>query len=161
MKVEVVPVRGVDVVAQVEPRIGERQLHVRHPARDPARGAVVRADRPLRLGRQAVRVQPQAREPGLGESVVVVARHQHHGTAGQRAAELARTAGRATSSDVGERALAQLDHVAEQDDPVGAVERFDERLAFLPSRATSVPARPPRCRSETTAVRIGGMVSGR
>ena len=29
----------------------------------------------------------------------------------------------------------------------------------LPSRATSAPARPPRCRSETTAVRIGPMLA--
>ena len=112
MKVQVVPVGRVNVVAQVESWVGDAQLHVGHPARDPADGSVVGANRPLRLGRERVSIQPQAGEPGLGEGVVVVPRHQHRRAAGERSPDLLeRRPGDLEGR--GERALAQLDHVAQ------------------------------------------------
>ena len=90
----------------------------------------------------------------------MVAGHEHDRRPGERPPELLEHRP-GDLERVGERALAQLDHVAEQHDPVGAAERLDERLARLAVTRDVRPAEAPRCRSETTTVRIGGMVSGR
>jgi hypothetical protein len=130
VEVEVVAVGGVDVLAQVEAGVRQRQLHVGHPRGDPAGGALLPRDRPLRLAQHSAGVEAQPRQPGLGERVVVVARHQHHRPPRERPPELLEH--RAGDLErVGEWPLAQLNDVAEQHHPVRPAERLYERLAPL------------------------------
>jgi hypothetical protein len=125
-----VAVGGVDIGAQADARVRNRQLDVRHPGRDPPGGAVARADRPLGLLRQRLAVEPQPRQPWLGQRVVVVAGHEQHAPAGERAAQLLEQ-GAAHLERVGERQLAQLEDVAEQHDALAAGDRLDQRTPHL------------------------------
>ena len=114
--VEVVAVRGVHVVAHPHSRIGGAQLRVGEHAGEPrGRGA----DR-LGLELASLRAQPlDQRRHGL---VVVVAGQHRHPPARHRAIELGehRACG---GQHVGHRRLAQLEHVAEQDELVDVAQR--------------------------------------
>ena len=121
-------VRRVDAGAQPQSGIREPDLHAGHRRREPARRVVLGSDRPLAVRSELGAVEPQAAEPGLGESVVVVARHEHERAAGQRCAERLDER-RGHLERLRERALAQLERVTQQHDPVVSTDRVDEPLA--------------------------------
>ncbi|CAA9473401.1 MAG: hypothetical protein AVDCRST_MAG13-637 [uncultured Solirubrobacteraceae bacterium] len=129
--VGVVAVDRVDVVAQPQARIGDR-----HPGgcgvlgerggQAPGVGgldALLEAQEPGGLG-----LQPPV-DPARDEAVVVVARHEHELAAGaERLADLGEER-RRELRDAALRAVAQLDRVAEDHEPVGLADRRHQRLA--------------------------------
>ena len=91
--------------------------------------------------------------------MVVVAGDDHDPPAGGCAAE-GSNSGRTDLERLGERALAQLQRVAQQHDAIGAGERLEQPLARRHA-AMSAPPSAPRCRSDMTAVAIRLMVAAR
>jgi hypothetical protein len=128
VEVHVVAVGGVDVVAQPDARVGEAQ----------AGGAEGGGDRRGRAGaRLGARVERQRHvldrelvEQRLGEAVVVVAGDEDDVDLADRGAELGEE-GEGVLERGAERALAQLDHVAEQDEALGAAQLLDQEGADL------------------------------
>jgi uncharacterized RDD family membrane protein YckC len=125
--VKVVAVSGIDVVAQPEPGIGEP-----HPGgRGVSGNDLERAS--LRL---ADLLEPERRlageraplQPCLDQVVVVVSGHDYDLAAGHRLAER-RKRRRGGLQHLAERSVAELEHVAQQDEPVDIPERGQERLA--------------------------------
>jgi hypothetical protein len=120
----------VDVVAQPETGVGDPQLRRSEPGGDRGAGAagaglVVLLE--AELGRTR---QREAVEQRLGEAVIVVAGDDRHLAVSQRLAQLCEEgSGRVERGAEGE--LAQLDDVAEQDDPVGAGDLLEQEAADL------------------------------
>ena len=71
-----------------------------------------------------------ALEPGDDELVVVVARHEHDLAAAHGGPDLAEER-LARSQRLADRAVAQLEDVAEEHEAVGAVQRLEQRRAHL------------------------------
>ena len=63
--------------------------------------------------------------------------------------------GRAAAQRLVHRAVAQLEHVAEHDEPVDAVERGEQRVGRRDGAGRRRRCGRPRCRSEITRVRTG------
>ena len=121
MHVEVVPVHRVDVVAQPDPGIGDRNARRRHRRRDLGRRrrCVARLTPLVESERRAVF------EPARGELVVVIARHDHHLPTGHRGADLCQH-GQRDRERIALRPATALDRVAEQHQAIDAVERRDQ-----------------------------------
>jgi hypothetical protein len=141
MAVEVVPVRRVDVGAQPHARVGDVDTVAADPLGD-ARGR-------LRGAGAGTLLEPERRaaleraplEPRGHERVVVVAGQQHDlGVRGQRGADALEHGARRVDG-VDERTVAQLEDVAEQDEPVDVAERGLQRCTRL-RKAQHVGLRP-------------------
>ena len=133
---------GVDTRREVESRVGERDLGAPQPGGDHAGRAVggARCDRPLVLGSKRPAREPPAREPGLGEGVIVIARDERDPLVGERRAEpLEEWPHLAEQRQP--PASAQLEHVAEEHDPLGTVERGEQPIERLGVAREVVPAR--------------------
>ena len=125
-------VGGVDVLAQAEAGVRQRQLHVGHPRGDPARPRPPpAATGHSRLGR-AVRARRGAGATSQGSASAWswLPGTSTTGRPASAAPELLEHR-RATSSESASGRSRSSTDVAEQHDPVGAAERFDERLARL------------------------------
>jgi hypothetical protein len=120
-----VAVGGVDVVAQPDPRVGDAQVGRSQPGVDRGAGAVA--------GRVVVLLEPKLpgaaeREPieqRLGQAVVVVAGHDRHLALAQCLTQLLEEGTGGVEGNA-EREVAQLDHVAEQDDAVGVADLLQQ-----------------------------------
>ena len=87
-------------------------------------------------------VQPPALEPGLDQVVVVVAGHDHQLAPGERLADPGQGGG-AGFENLGQGAVAELEHVAEQDEPVDVLELGQEQLPeALATRQVATAAEP-------------------
>ena len=126
MAVHVVAVGGVDVVAQPDPGVGEPQLRVAEPAAIRAIGSPARGARCSQAERFAG--ERELLEQRLGEAVVVVAGDEDRRLACHRLAELLEERPGGVERR-GERQFAQLEHVAEQDEPVGGGELVEQDAA--------------------------------
>ena len=121
---------GEDVVAHPEARVANVEASLAEPVLDRADRGVGRVDALVELGRPLL--VAGALQPLPEEAVVVVAGNEHDVAAGEGLADcLEERAGRIERD--AERALAELEHVAEEDQPVdvgGRLEEpFDDRLA--------------------------------
>ena len=149
---------GVDVVAQPEARVGEADRGP--PAACSASASNARpSGRPTLLELERRRRRRAARRSSQGSirwwswlpgTITSSPPGDRAGERGDRRAPRPR----ATSA---QRAVAKLEHVAEQHQPVDALERARAAAARKRSRRSrSAPLPSPRCRSEITAVRTGG-----
>ena len=142
----------VDVVAQPDARVGELQRRrLGEPARQrpgvARREALLEAEEAGRLALQAG-VDPARREP-----VIVVAGEHDQLLAGAERADVGEER-RGDLDRVAVRRLAQLEPVAEDHEPVDALQRLQQRPAQLARRSRSLASVLPRWRSETTRVRM-------
>ena len=133
---------GVDARREVEARVSEGDLRAGQPGRDHAGRAVGGARRhpPLVLGSKRLARETPAGQPGLGERVIVVARDECDALVGERLSEPLEE--RPDLAEQGSHwALAQFEHVAEEHDPLGAVERREQPIERLGGAREIVPAR--------------------
>ena len=151
--VEVVAMGGVDVVAEPQARVGEAH-----------RGRATRAAAPRTRGPPAPRcsspsgglaVERAPLEPRLDQVVVVVARRRRSARR-PRSPRPARPSPAGGRERLGQRAVAQLDHVAEQDQAVEFRRAPRAAAREVSRRSRSAPLPRPRWRSEMMAVRITG-----
>ena len=112
--------RRVHAVAQPQARIGEADPGRLRVLGERFEREALRAAELLELERAGVD-QPPAFEPGLDQVVVVVARDDHELAARHGAGERADRRGR-DLQNLRERAVAKLEHVAEQHQPLCALE---------------------------------------
>ena len=145
----------VDVVAQPRAGVGDPQPGGRGELGEalgerPGRRRLDRLGQPeeaRRLGLQP-RVDPARDEP----VVVVAGEHQQLAVRAERAPRLGEERP-GQLRGVAVRRLAQLEPVAEDDEPVGVAQRVDQRRAQLGAAREVLPGAAPRCRSEMTSVR--------
>jgi hypothetical protein len=129
MEIHVVAVADVDVLAHPEARVSDAQLRRAQPLVDRGgrtgggAGGLLEAEVP-------VAVEGELVEQRLGEAVVVVAGDDRHLALTQRGAQLLeeRPRRRQRGAD-GE--VAQLDHVAQQDDTVGVADLLEQQPPHL------------------------------
>ena len=117
----------VDVVADPDPRVGEADLGAAEVAGERLEREPLRRPDLLQLQRPGALERPPL-EPRLDQVVVVVARDHDHLASRERLAERRQRRGRAVEH-LAQRAVAKLEHVAEQDQPVGAGELGAQTLA--------------------------------
>ena len=131
--VEVVAVDRVDVLADPEPRVGEA-----HRRRAGVRGERLERQRPpARRSARARAAAPLERaplEPRLDQVMVVVAGDDDQLAVRHRLAQRGDHRRRGLEH-LGQRAVAQLEHVAEQDEPVDSVERLEQAARGSPRDA--------------------------
>ena len=125
--VQVVPMRRVYVVPHPYPRVGQDHLCLTRSARKRTQRARVGLRDLLELQRRRA-AHPPPLEPGSEQLVVVVSGHDHDPPVADRLAERLEER-RRDLEHLGQRAVAQLEHVAEQDDLVRALGRAGEQLA--------------------------------
>jgi hypothetical protein len=129
MAVEVMPMGRIDVVAQPDPRVGHAHGGGAEEVGETSERSVAGVAELLQAERLGA-FERAALEPRLDQVVVVVAGDDDElrrvGGGADRAERLAGALER-----LRQRAVAELDHVTEEDDPVGAVERGEQELADL------------------------------
>ena len=147
----------VDVVAQPQARVGDASARRRRASRAIARGrGGRRGARRAPRGQQRRRpARSRAVEPRRDERVVVVAGDEHDLAVAPSAAPSASSSGPRRGERLARRAVAQLERVAEQHEPVDAVEACSSSGVARPRGGAGrrPPVRAPRCRSEMTSVR--------
>ena len=122
----------VDVRAQPEARVGEPELDLGHRRGEPARMAPSAGlTGPLAVRARACAPSSRRRAShGSASAWSWLPGHEDERPARERLAERVDQR-RGHLQRLGERALAQLERVAEQHDPVGAAERLDQPLAHV------------------------------
>jgi hypothetical protein len=125
VRVHVMAVGGIDVLAQPKAGVGEAQLGAAEPIGDlggRAGGGVVE----VLEAQWAGAAERELVEQRLGEAVVVVAGDEHDLAPGERFAELFEERSGGAEGDA-EGKVAQLDRVAEDDQPVGLADLLQQR----------------------------------
>ncbi len=119
----------VDVVAQPDSGVGDLQRSAAEPAGDPRRGFALRLGAMLEAQRLS-RPQRHPFDQRIGETVVVVSGDEDDLAPGERRAELFEEGPGALHRGA-ERQFAQLQGVAEQDEPVGRRDLLEQQAADL------------------------------
>jgi pimeloyl-ACP methyl ester carboxylesterase len=124
--VHVVAMGGVDVVAQPNARVGELQLRIAEPGGDA--GCGIPGERCAVLEPERGAGESELFEQRFGQTVVVVAGDEDRRAPGHRFSKLLEERLGCVERG-GEWQFAQLDDVAEQDEPVGAGELVEQDAA--------------------------------
>jgi hypothetical protein len=130
----------VDVGAKPCPGIGELDLGSAHSLRELRQGAGTDRD-PLFELQWLGLVEAPVLEPLVEQVVVVIPRHEDDAPAGDNGVELLEE-GTGALERLGQRPVAELDHVTKQHDLLGTLELGPERLADVrPAEEIDGPAR--------------------
>ena len=141
MAVEVVAVGRVDAGAKPGARIGELDRRSPHPADQLGHGPRFRGHALLQPEGPGS-VQPPALQPVVEQMVIVVSRHHHDPSGADRGPELVEERSGQLEC-LRQRAVAQLDRVAQQHDLVRALDLGPQDLAELgAAEQVDVSARP-------------------
>ena len=127
--VEVVAVSRVDAGAKPRARIGELDRRSPHSRDQLGQRPRLHGD-PLLQPERLRSLEAAALEPVVEQVVVVVSRHHHDPSAADRGPELVEERSRQLER-LRQRAVAQLDRVAQQHDLVGALDLGPQGLAEL------------------------------